>query len=63
MEGRRKDAVIATKFGYRDGKKTSYNAEDVEESLSNSLKNLQTDYIDLYQVSSQLDLGSVSKIT
>ncbi|XP_064647802.1 uncharacterized oxidoreductase YccK-like isoform X2 [Lineus longissimus] len=50
MAGRRKDAVIATKFGYRGGKKTYYTARDVEESLSNSLRNLQTDYIDLYQV-------------
>lgn len=51
---RRKDAVIASKFGVRvqPGKGTFYDnsPEWMEEALTASLKRLNTDYIDLYQV-------------
>lgn len=50
---RRKDAVIATKFGVRAGNgKTFYDnsPEYIEQALDASLKRLGTDYIDLYQV-------------
>ena len=50
---RRKDAVIATKFGVRAGNgKTFYDnsPEYIEQALDASLKRLDTDYIDLYQV-------------
>lgn len=50
---RRKDAVIATKFGVRAGNgKTFYDnsPEYIEQALDASLKRLNTDYIDLYQV-------------
>lgn len=50
---RRKDAIIATKFGVRAGNgKTFYDnsPEYIEQALDASLKRLGTDYIDLYQV-------------
>ena len=49
----RKDIVIATKFGVRvENGKTFYDnsPEWIEEAIQNSLKRLNTDYIDLYQV-------------
>lgn len=49
----RKDAIIATKFGVRAGNgKTFYDnsPEYIEQALDASLKRLDTDYIDLYQV-------------
>lgn len=49
----RKDIVIATKFGVRvENGKTFYDnsPEWIEEAVQNSLKRLNTDYIDLYQV-------------
>ena len=53
LGNRRKDAVIATKFGVRAGNgKTFYDnsPEYIEQALDASLKRLNTDYIDLYQV-------------
>lgn len=47
FQGRRQNVVLATKFGVRVPK---YMATDIEQSLTNSLQKLQTDYIDLYQV-------------
>lgn len=50
---RRKDAVIATKFGVRAGNgKTFYDnsPEYIKQALDASLKRLGTNYIDLYQV-------------
>lgn len=53
LGNRRKDAVIATKFGVRAGNgKTFYDnsPEYIKQALDASLKRLGTDYIDLYQV-------------
>lgn len=53
LRDRRKDAIIATKFGVRAGNgKTFYDnsPEYIEQALDASLKRLDTDYIDLYQV-------------
>lgn len=54
IKGRRKEVVIATKFGVRrtDDGKTYYDNSPswIREALNNSLKRLQTDYIDLYLV-------------
>ncbi|XP_076819135.1 putative oxidoreductase YqkF [Clavelina lepadiformis] len=50
LEGRRRDAIVATKFGNRMPNNAAYRAEDIERSLNESLVALQTDYIDLYQV-------------
>jgi myo-inositol catabolism protein IolS len=47
LQGKRRDVVVATKFGVRVPK---YTATDIEQSITNSLAKLQTDYIDLYQV-------------
>ena len=47
MEGRRRDVVIATKFGQRV---KEYTAQEVEFSINKSLNLLKTDYIDLLQV-------------
>jgi aryl-alcohol dehydrogenase-like predicted oxidoreductase len=49
----RKDVVIATKFGVRvNNGKTVYDnsPEWIQEALESSLKRLNTDYIDLYQI-------------
>ena len=53
LGNRRKDAVIATKFGVRAGNgKTFYDNSPkyIEQALDASMKRLGTDYIDLYQV-------------
>jgi aryl-alcohol dehydrogenase-like predicted oxidoreductase len=43
---RRKDVLIATKFGYTKGAKPDY----VKQAVEDSLRRLQTDWIDLYQI-------------
>lgn len=56
IKGRRSDVVVATKFGFvgSEGTKTlqGYNVtpEYIERACEASLKRLQTDYIDLYQL-------------
>jgi aryl-alcohol dehydrogenase-like predicted oxidoreductase len=51
LEGRRKDVVIATKFGFRivDGKPAGVDSRPghVREALEGSLSRLDTDYVDL----------------
>lgn len=46
LGARRRDAIIATKFGIRQGAKR----ETVFKAVEKSLKDLGTDYIDLYQL-------------
>ncbi|CAG5119759.1 unnamed protein product, partial [Candidula unifasciata] len=49
--GRRQDAVIATKYGFREGPTTPpYSAQDIEQAVAKSLRNLQTDYVDILQI-------------
>jgi len=55
LQGRRRDAIVATKFGAnvkpKEGKLFhAYTAQDIENALNESLKALKADYIDLYQV-------------
>ena len=57
LKGRRDKVVIATKFGHivNEEKKTVYSAPDqiiqnVRTDVENSLRRLQTDYIDIYQL-------------
>lgn len=62
---RRKDAVIATKFGVRAGNgKTFYDnsPEYIEQALDASLKRLGTDYIDFYQVHYRDGITPISAI-
>ena len=53
LGNRRKDVVIQTKFGvrYANGKSTYDNSPDyIQEALEKSLKNLNTDYVDVYVI-------------
>lgn len=53
LGSRRKDVVIQTKFGvrYADGKSTYDNSPAyIQEALEKSLKNLNTDYVDVYVI-------------
>ena len=51
LEGRRNQAVIATKFGFREGPGTPpYSAQEIDEAVQRSLKKLKTNYIDILQV-------------
>ncbi len=57
LKGRRDKVVIATKFGHivNEEKKTVYSAPDriiknVRNDVENSLRRLQTDFIDIYQL-------------
>ncbi|GFO19054.1 voltage-gated potassium channel subunit beta-1 [Plakobranchus ocellatus] len=51
LEGRRRDVVVASKFGFREGPGTPpYSAKEIEEALTRSLTNLKTDYIDILQI-------------
>lgn len=62
---RRKDAVIATKFGVRAGNgKTFYDnsPEYIKQALDASLKRLGTDYIDLYQVHYRDGITPISEV-
>ena len=55
FRSRRDDVIIATKFGfYLQNKKyvQDFSVKNLTESIHNSLKRLQTDYIDLYQLHS-----------
>lgn len=59
IDGRRSDFILATKFGHRyDGlfeRSPRWRASDVVAQLETSLRNLRTDYIDLYQAHSPRD--------
>jgi aryl-alcohol dehydrogenase-like predicted oxidoreductase len=56
--GQRSDIILASKIagpgldfvGHIRGGKTRFNGHDIEQALNASLKRLQTDYIDLYQL-------------
>ena len=53
LGNRRKDVVIADKFGVRAGNGSTFydnSPEYIRQAINASLKNLGTDYIDLYQV-------------
>jgi aryl-alcohol dehydrogenase-like predicted oxidoreductase len=51
LEGRRKDVVLATKFGgdMGDGTKARGSREYIRKAIEGSLQRLRTDYVDLYQ--------------
>ena len=51
LQGRRQDAIVASKFGFREGIHTPpYTAVQIEESILRGLQKMQTSYIDLLQV-------------
>lgn len=55
LEGRRQDAVIATKFGFREGPITPpYTAQQIDEAVTTSLNKLKTSYVDLLQVNFEI---------
>jgi len=59
--GRRRDVVIASKFGALKENNAAYDAVDIEKSLTESLRSLQTDYIDLYQVHQTIYMKDVKE--
>lgn len=65
LGSRRKDVVIASKFGVRriDNKTVYDNSPEwINEALEGSLKRLNTDYIDLYQVHYRDDKTPISVV-
>ncbi|XP_041366608.1 1-deoxyxylulose-5-phosphate synthase YajO-like [Gigantopelta aegis] len=51
LQGRRQNAVIATKYGFREGVGTPpYSALDIQEAIETALKKLKTTYIDILQI-------------
>lgn len=50
LEGRRKEAFLATKCARYDRRGFDFSAERVRTSIDESLARLRTDYLDLYQV-------------
>jgi uncharacterized protein len=55
IQGQREKVILATKS-------TSRNPEEIQEHLELSLRNLQTDYIDLYQFHAVNDLDNLDKV-
>jgi len=51
LGGRRKDVIVATKFGMKMGEgKEGARPEYIRQAVEDSLRRLQTDYVDLYQL-------------
>lgn len=46
LKGRRSEAVIVTKFGHKSYNESDFSANAIRKSVENSLRSLQTDYID-----------------
>lgn len=61
LQGKRRDVVVASKFGALKPNNAPYNAVDIENSLNASLEALQTDYIDLYQVHQSIYMADVEE--
>lgn len=51
LRGRRRDAVVATKYGFRNGPSTPpYSAEEIDATVTQVLRRMETDYIDILQI-------------
>jgi len=51
LKGRRQDAVVATKYGFREGPGTPpYSPAEIDEAVTRSLRKMETDYIDILQI-------------
>lgn len=51
LEGRRRDAIVATKYGFRSGPSTPpYSAAEIDATVTQALRRLKTDYIDIFQI-------------
>ena len=65
LKGKRHKAVIATKFGVRvENGKTFYDNSPqwIEQALESSLRRLNTDYIDLYQIHYRDDVTPIYEV-
>lgn len=50
LKHHRDDVIISTKFGPKDGLMVDMSKEYIQKACETSLKNLQTDFIDFYQI-------------
>ncbi|KAL8611940.1 hypothetical protein ACOMHN_034069 [Nucella lapillus] len=51
LKGRRQDAVVATKYGFRNGPSTpAYSAAEIDDAVTRALRKMETDYIDILQI-------------
>jgi len=51
LQGRRQNAVVASKFGFREGPQTPpYSVQEIDEAITRSLTKLQTSYLDVLQI-------------
>lgn len=67
LKGKREKAVVATKFGVRrtgDNKNTYFDNSPqwIREAIEGSLKRLQTDYIDIYQIHNLDEITPVESV-
>ena len=61
LEGRRQQALIATKCSRYDVDDFDFSAKRVEESIDESLRRLRTDYVDLYQIH-DIEFGDLKQV-
>ncbi len=61
LKGKRNDIILASKAGRYDIKEFDFSYQKIIQSIDDSLKRLQTDYLDLYQLH-DIEFGSKEQI-